>query len=231
MALDTADEVFSAALATDTGHWYTEIDTGSGLGLYSPTSRHSELLMDCVDGLCKTAGLSSKELNLVACMKGPGSFTGIRIGFSAAKGLCLALDLPLRTVPTLDCVAYSLSAFPGLVLPAIDAKKSRYFAALYREGQRLTDYMDASPETLGETLQKAASPEEQVVLTGSGAESLGSLLGAHFPGGKIRIDPGFRRGRARELLEIIKASKMEGVNEVDTGPVYLRKSDAELNHR
>ena len=222
LALDTSDQVLSVALET-TGkpndYYYTEIDAGT---------RHSELLMGAIDELFKKAALKPAALGLVACMKGPGSFTGLRIGFSTAKGLAQALKIPLVSVPTLDCLAYSLSALPGFVLPAMDAKKGCFFAALYRGGQRITDYLDASPETLAEELTKAGfSPSERLKLTGCGAELLFSRLAEFLPADCIDIDPQARRGRARELLEIAKNGTIssDGVN---SGPIYLRKSDAEL---
>lgn len=221
LALDTADQVLSAALGTETGVWYTEIDAGS---------RHSELLMECIDGLCGSAGLRPEALDYVACMKGPGSFTGLRIGFSAAKGLCLALGIPLITAPTLDCLANPLSIWPGIVLPAMDAKRGCFFAALYRGGERLTDYMDESPETLANEAAKARlSPNESIVLTGSGAKLLGSGLTAYLSREHIRIDPESGRGRARELLEIVRGAKLSATDDINGGPVYIRKSDAEIN--
>lgn len=220
LALDTADQVFSVALAGEGGVWYTEIDAGS---------RHSELLMTCANGLCENAGLKPENLGLVACMKGPGSFTGLRIGFSAAKGMALALNIPLAAVPTLDCLAYPFSAWPGIVVPAMDAKKSCFFTALYRGGKRLTGYMDASPQTLGEELAKARlSPDERVILTGCGAQLLFPRLAAFFPPEYTFVAPGARKGGARELLEIAKNAIVQDT-EINSGPVYLRKSDAELN--
>ena len=217
LALDTADQVLSAALATETGIWYTEIDAGA---------RHSELVMECADLLCKSAGFSPSALGLVACMKGPGSFTGLRIGFSAAKGMALALGIPLVAVPTLDCLAHPLSIWPGIVIPAMDAKKGCFFTALYRGGQRLTGYMDVSPEVIAKEVEKASlCPTEPVVLTGCGAELLYPFLQAYIP--HTRVDPESRRGRAKELLEITKNTIFER-NDIDSGPLYLRKSDAEL---
>ena len=226
LALDTADQVLSAALSAESGIWYTEIDAGS---------RHSELLMECIDGLFRIAEFKAGNLNLVACMKGPGSFTGLRIGFSTAKGLCLALGIPLAAVPTLDCLAYPLSIWPGIVLPAIDAKKGCFFTALYRGGERLTDYMDASPETIAKELSKTLlSRDEPVVLTGSGAALLLSsfkayLLPDEIQGELIQTESKPGRGRARELLDFIKDGKLSETGDLDSGPSYLRKSDAELN--
>ena len=220
LAIDTADQVFSVALETAAGLLYTEIDSGS---------RHSELLMESVDWLCKKSGIKPAELELVACMKGPGSFTGLRIGFSAAKGMALALKIPLVTAPTLDCLAYPLSKWPGIVIPAMEAKKGCFFSALYRDGKRLTDYMDASPETLAEELEKARlGPEERIILTGCGAEMLSSRLDG-LPSMHNMVYPDCRSGGAKALLKIIKCSILEVKrDDINSGPTYLRKSDAEI---
>ena len=219
LALDSSVEVLSAALTAKTGAWYIEAVAGT---------RHSELLMECIETLCKLAEIQPKDLNFVACMQGPGSFTGLRIGFSAAKGLSMALGIPLTSIPTLDCMAYHLSMWPGIVIPSIDAKKSCVYAALYRNGSPISGYMDIPPETLAKmVLEKRLSANEPIVLTGPGAVFLLPFLSDFIP--PVQLDPAYKRGRARELLEIAKSSIVKGENNVDSGPLYLRKSDAELN--
>ena len=220
LAIDSSDQVLSVALSAETGVWYTEIDAGT---------RHSELLIDNTDWLLKNAELRPIDLNMVACMKGPGSFTGLRIAFSAAKGLAMALKIPLITVPTLDCLAYPLSIWPGIVIPVIDAKKGCFFTAIYRHGEKTGDDIDASPLTIISEISKSRlSPEEPVILTGPGAQLLfSSLTLNNVP--LLSLDPDFRKGGARELLKIIKNSKLMLVDDLNSGPVYLRKSDAELN--
>ena len=221
LAFDSSDEILSAALETEKGVWYSEIDAGS---------RHSELLMECIDGLVKSAGLSPPDLNAVVCAKGPGSFTGLRIGYSAAKGFCLALGIPLIAVPTLDCLANPLSMWPGLVIPAIDAKKGCFFTALYRGGALIGDYMDADPCTIATMVEKAAlGSDEPIVLTGSGAGMLHSSLTAFIPRKDRIVHLTSRRGIAKEMLEIAKGGRYEGVNDIGSGPEYIRKSDADLN--
>ena len=217
LAIDCACDVLSVALAAGNGTFYTEIDAGV---------RHSELLMECADTLCKTAGISPGDLNLATCMKGPGSFTGLRIGYAAAKGIAVALGIPLRAVPTMDCLAYRLSIWPGIALPAIDAKRGCFFAALYRNAKELAGCMDASPQTIAEKgIESRFSEGESVLLTGPGAELLFPRLSAHISG--VRVDPDCRRGRARELLEIARSRLSEETDDLNSGPVYLRKSDAE----
>jgi tRNA threonylcarbamoyladenosine biosynthesis protein TsaB len=201
LALDTSCTVISAALSYGGGTVQVEADSGV---------RHSELLMELVDGLFKTASVKKENVERVACMKGPGSFTGLRIGFAAAKGLSLAMGIPLTAVPTLDCMAYHLSIWPGIVLAAMDAKKGCFFAAFYRRGKLLSGYLDTSPALILEELNTLRlSPEEPLALTGPGAplllEKLENLENLKKPqkSSLFLRDPAFGRGRALELLEII----------------------------
>ena len=220
LAIDTSDRVLSVALSVENAGWYMEIDDGS---------RHSELLMDCIETLFKTADFKPSRLNSVVCMKGPGSFTGLRIGFSAAKGLAAALGLPVYSIPTLDCLAHHLAFWPGIVIPSIDAKKNCFFSALYRDGKPLTAYLDASPEELAAEILNISSPSESIILTGGGAEMLKTQISPHISGKIPIIDPEFNRGRARELIKITNNVNIVLENSIDSGPAYFRKSDAELN--
>jgi len=220
LALDTADKILSAALETEDGLWYSEVDA---------SSRHSELLMECIDWLFKSAGLSPLELNMVSCLKGPGSFTGLRIAYSAAKGLAMGAGIPLVSIPTLDCLALPFSTWPALVLPVIDAKKSCFFAAFFREGKRISDVFDISPESLSklaETIRICS--DENIILTGSGADLLFSRFKTLNFIDNIYISPNYRQGMAKELLILAKnRSIIDNMTDIDTGPEYLRKSDAE----
>jgi tRNA threonylcarbamoyladenosine biosynthesis protein TsaB len=228
LALDTASTVLSAALSSGEQIWYFEADAGL---------RHSELLMEIADTLFNKAGMERGDLDAVACMKGPGSFTGLRIGFAAAKGIALALGIPLVTVPTLDCMAASLSVWPGIVLPAMDAKKNSFFAALYGGALRLCPDMDAEAPVIAGAVKQAASRTAgdplPVILTGPGADLLASRLGILFDRGPepgFCLDPLRRKGRAGELLKLAKDTFLlnNEVNDVFSGPEYIRPSDAEL---
>jgi tRNA threonylcarbamoyladenosine biosynthesis protein TsaB len=217
LALDTAADVLSVALSTGDNVWYFEAEAGL---------RHGELLMDAVDRLLAGAGIGAADLDLAACMKGPGSFTGLRIAFATAKGLSLSLGIPMASVPTLDCMAQA--SWPGLVLPAMDAKKGRFYAALYRGGKRLGDYLDAAPGELAAALAAERRGAEPVMLAGPAGALVRETLRPADPQGFF-VDPEGKRGKARELLDIIKkADTLDFGEEVFSGPLYLRKSDAEL---
>ncbi|MCL2008001.1 MAG: tRNA (adenosine(37)-N6)-threonylcarbamoyltransferase complex dimerization subunit type 1 TsaB [Treponema sp.] len=220
LAIDTATEVLSIALLSEGGKWYAEIDSGP---------RHSELIMDSIDNLFKLSGLNKGDLNLIACMEGPGSFTGLRIGFSTAKGLSMAHNIPMTAIPTLDCMAYSQSSFQGLILVLIDAKKACFFAAFYRGNKRLTDYLDIPTDNLLDKIKEIrVSPDEKIILTGPGSELFISGIQGDFSANNMHISPDFKRGRAWELLEISKSTKIEYRDGINSNPLYLRKSDAEL---
>jgi len=235
LAIDTSSDTLSVALETETQILHEEIDEVHG---------HSEYLMECADKLCKSAGIRPSGLNMVACMKGPGSFTGLRIGFSTAKGIALALGIPLIAVPTLDCLAYPFSTWPGLVLPVLDAKKNCFFAAFYRGGELLTDFFDASHGELLKIMSGIMiSANEPILLTGAGAKLFlsrfegasqgnsphGDLIYAKEITKKMNLDNKFASGRAIELLRMTKNSSIYKKSDIDGAPVYLRKSDAELN--
>jgi tRNA threonylcarbamoyladenosine biosynthesis protein TsaB len=162
-------------------------------------------------------------------MKGPGSFTGLRIAFAAAKGLALALGIPRVSAPTLDCMAAPWDSWPGLVLPAMDAKKGRLYAALYRNGRRLSEHLDAAPEELAAALDRAGTGGGPTLLTGPAAQLALEKLGPRSPGSFL-VDTRGKRGNARELLDIVKKNAiLPSGEELFSGPLYIRKSDAELS--
>jgi len=220
LAIDTATEHFSVALAAGENTWLFEADAGL---------RHSELVMDIIDMLLGKAALKPQDLSRVVCMGGPGSFTGLRIGFAIAKGLALSLGIPFAAIPTLDCLAWPFAAWPGTVVPALDAKKGAFFCAQYRSGKRLSPDMDAAPDEIARILADTPSPGE-ILLTGPGAALLYEKVYTLEP--KLNLNPGkgLRWGNAQTLLQI--ARETNGITLCNTdpscGPVYIRKSDAEL---
>jgi tRNA threonylcarbamoyladenosine biosynthesis protein TsaB len=242
LAIDTATAVLAVGVSSNDGMRYIESDAGL---------THSEALMGMVDNLMNIAGLAKKELELIACMRGPGSFTGLRIGFAAAKGLALALGIPVVSVPTLDCMAARFSFWPGLVIPVIDARKHCFFAALYRGRERISPYMDAAAPAIAEAVTEAlaktgvdlsdaglsnttranADWSAGVLLTGPDASMLLPELKelGHYA---VALDPGGKTGKIRDLLAISREYYIfKKVDETSSGPLYLRKSDAELTHK
>ena len=232
LAIDTATSLLSVAVSSPQG--IRQFDADVGL-------RHSELLLEVIDYLVRSSGLDAKDLELVACMQGPGSFTGIRIGFAAAKGLALACGIPLIAAPTLDCIVSPAGIWPGIVIPAIDAKQKRFFTAIYRQNERLTDYMDADAgEIARAVLACAACPDAAgeastvppVLVTGPDSALLEPLLAEFLGKNRLVLDPASRKGKSYELLEFSQEkyimNKKGDLSFEEPAPVYLRKSDAEV---
>ena len=104
---------------------------GKVIGLKEDNSleySHAERLHIHIDEVLKTAQISKNQLNAIAISKGPGSYTGLRIGVSAAKGLCFALNIPLISVPTLEALAHQIENPKGTIVAMLDARRMEVYS-------------------------------------------------------------------------------------------------------
>ena len=92
---------------------------------------HAEKLHVFIEEILKETGVSVQDLNAIAVSKGPGSYTGLRIGVSTAKGLCYALGIPLISVDTLQVLAEQVVVENGLIVPMIDARRMEVYSAVF----------------------------------------------------------------------------------------------------
>ncbi len=172
LAIDTATEILGVALAQANSpqpqasspqpsqYAFDMIDER----LYDGGLHHGRTAAPEVHSLLKTHGISADALDVVVVTEGPGSFTGLRIGISLAKGLAAGTETPVVAVPTLDRFSWHLSWTPGLVVPVIDARKKRFYAAVYHYGERRTEDLDVSGSELLRVigdLQRSSAPGEQ----------------------------------------------------------------------
>ncbi|MBO0342621.1 tRNA (adenosine(37)-N6)-threonylcarbamoyltransferase complex dimerization subunit type 1 TsaB [Flagellimonas profundi] len=136
---------------------------------------HSEQLHVFIKEALKEASLSFSDLDAVAISKGPGSYTGLRIGVSAAKGLCFSLDLPLISIPTLQSMAHQVQLEPGeMVIPVLDARRMEVYSCVYDN-----NYQEIR-ETRAEVINEASFADyvsgKKVYVLGSGAEKCRGAL-------------------------------------------------------
>jgi len=231
LAIDTATEQFSVALAAGDAAAESAGAAPSVLLFEADAGlRHSELIMDIIDMLMDKAALKPRDLSGVVCMGGPGSFTGLRIGFAVAKGLSLSLGIPFAAIPTLDCVARPFAAWRGTVVPALDAKKGAFFCALYQSGKRLCPDMDAPPEEIASAMSAALSAAMgadpgPILLTGPAAPMLYEKVYTLEPKLDLNAGKGLRWGNARALLQIARETNCITQCNTDPscGPVYIRR--------
>ncbi|WP_338408034.1 tRNA (adenosine(37)-N6)-threonylcarbamoyltransferase complex dimerization subunit type 1 TsaB [uncultured Flavobacterium sp.] len=92
---------------------------------------NAERLHVFIEEIIKEAGITFQDLSAIAVSQGPGSYTGLRIGVSAAKGLCFALDIPLIAVDTLQVLASQVTVFNGLIIPMLDARRMEVYSAVF----------------------------------------------------------------------------------------------------
>ena len=123
LAFETSAKAGSVALL-ENGTLLAENYCNTGL-------THSQTLMVMAEDLLKSCDLTVKNVDAVAVAAGPGSFTGVRIGVAAAKGLAWGGDLPCYGVSTLESMALSLGAYDGYVLPVMDARRSQVYNAIF----------------------------------------------------------------------------------------------------
>ena len=101
-----------------------------------------------LDSFLGRESISAADLDLIVCTRGPGSFTGLRIAMATAKGLSLGSSTPMVSIQTLDMLAYGLEYFNGVVVPIIDARKKRFYTAIYQGSKKQSDNLDLSPEDI-----------------------------------------------------------------------------------
>jgi len=171
----------------------------------------------------KKASLKPGDLNAVLCMGGPGSFTGLRLGYSIAKGLALSLSIPFAPVPTLECIAQRQEQ--NITLPVIEARKNAYFYAFFSGKTRLTQDRDADVSQIAGEIKQYG---EKITLTGTGAAMLYDSLPKELRENIILNYE--KKGYAREIIYIAKDKRiMDNDNTVYlySGPEYIRETDAE----
>jgi len=187
--------------------------------------RHASQLAPRIARITAELGVTAGEVELIGVGIGPGSFTGVRIGLATAKGMAAAGNAKLVGICGLDALAYSRRHAAGLVVPLIDARKRRFYAACYRQGERVTPYLDQGPAELVATVQAAATPAEPVLLTGPAAALFAARL-AVAPGSDWPVDRALPAPSATSLLELAARGVPTAAAEVS--PFYLRRSEAEL---
>lgn len=137
----------------------------------SPDYSHAEQLHLFIKEALEGASLSFSDLRAVAVSKGPGSYTGLRIGVSAAKGLCFSLDLPLIAVPTLEALARGRAASPGeLLVPVLDARRMEVYSAVYDHNYR--EVRETRAEIITEGSFGEFTGAKTVYFLGSGAKKI-----------------------------------------------------------
>jgi tRNA threonylcarbamoyl adenosine modification protein YeaZ len=191
---------------------------------------HSQTLLPMVDELVKNIGLDLKELDAIAISKGPGSFTGLRIGSATAKGLAQALNIPIVPVSSLEGLAANLFATEDVICPMMDARRSQVYTGVYGyEGNQLVTLLEPAPLPVEELIEKLNQMGRSIIFLGDGVPVYEDKLKEKMTV-SYRIAPAhLNRQRAGAVgtlaIQYYKEGKIEASR--DHKPEYLRISQAE----
>ncbi|MBM3545689.1 MAG: tRNA (adenosine(37)-N6)-threonylcarbamoyltransferase complex dimerization subunit type 1 TsaB [Alphaproteobacteria bacterium] len=211
LAIDAAFAACSVAVLAD--------GDVAGQRFEAMTRGHAERLLPMVREVMAAAGFGFETLDLIAVTIGPGHFTGLRVGLSAAQGLSLALDRPLAGVTTLEAVA-AASAVDEPLAVALESKRADLYLQVFKGGQALTE----AASTLPERLAAFPWPEGEIALAGDGAARLAPILA--FAGRRWRrVGPDLPDAAT---VARIATSRQGTIAARAAEPLYLRPPDVTL---
>lgn len=224
LSLDSSTEAASCAVVED--------ERLLGEITFNYEKQHSVILMSMIDSLLSNLHLELNSLDGYVVAKGPGSFTGLRIGMATIKGLSLSTGKPYIAVSSLDSLAYNLAFAPGIICPIMDALRDNVYSRIYRFNSTnlipLTDYMALPVSELADRLNEFKEP---VYFIGDGTfkhkEKFSALVPeAHFAPPHLNLT---RASSLGELgLKLLNSGDVEDLNLIT--PIYLRKSQAEREY-
>lgn len=191
---------------------------------------HSQTLLPMLEEIVKILDLDLSMIDAIAVTAGPGSFTGLRIGSATAKGLGLALNKPLISIPTVDSLAYNLFGTDKLICPLMDAKRSQVYTGLYEfQKDQLQALKKQCAISVEELINEINELGREVIYLGDGTAVYKEILQSNTKVGYQFAPVHLNRQRAGAAgalgLQYYQQKKIETAAEHE--PVYLRLSQAE----
>jgi len=178
---------------------------------------HAEVLHPFIENILKEGNVSKSEINAIAVSKGPGSYTGLRIGVSAAKGLSFALNVPLISIDTLTSLSFAASIDCGVIVPMLDARRMEVYAAIFDKQHKKIREIKA--EIIVETSFSDELDRGKVYFLGDGAHKCKKII-THK--NAIFIDDKFPSSKEMAILSYDKYKKGDIENVAYFEPFYLK---------
>jgi tRNA threonylcarbamoyladenosine biosynthesis protein TsaB len=219
LAIDTSSERLSVACLRRDGA-LAEVNLEAGY-------RHSERLVMLIDAALRSARVAKHELDVIACGIGPGSFTGLRIGISHAKGLALGLGRRVCAFSSLDAIAEAIPPAENKLAVALDARRGAIYAAVYQsKGGRVVKLLKDSLVTIDQLLKRLPG---RFTVTGDALGPYGREIEARSRGRAVLLDKLFWRPSAAAVLRGVQSGNVQltPVSLRALKPAYLRLSEAE----
>ena len=141
---------------------------------YNLNYSHAESLHVFIDEVFKSTKIDLSKIDAIAVSKGPGSYTGLRIGVSAAKGLCYALGKPLISVSTLESLSHQIKIDQGYIVPMLDARRMEIYSSVFESNHN--QIREIRAEILDESSFSEYLKKGKVYFTGNGVEKAKTVL-------------------------------------------------------
>ncbi len=222
LALDSSGLVASVAV--------TEDDNLLGEYTINYKKTHSQTLLPMLDEVAKMIELDLKTVDAIAVSAGPGSFTGLRIGSATAKGLALALDKKIVSVPTVDALAYNIWNCTDVICPLMDARRQQTYTGLYTfEDGRMQILLPQCVVQIEEIINKVNDMGKPVVFLGDGVPVFADFIAQHCKVPYQYAPAHCNKQRAASVATLGAILYGEGKAELaaEHKPDYLRLSQAE----
>ena len=178
---------------------------------------HAEKLHEFIKDVVLEAGIELSDLKAIAVSKGPGSYTGLRIGVSAAKGLCFALNIPLISVNTLQSLSQTISIKAGYIIPLLDARRMEVYSSVYNE--KYENCREVLAEIITENSFETYLEKDKVYFLGDGAEKCKEFI--QHPNA-VFMDDKFPSAKEMCLLSYVKYKKNDIEDVAYFEPFYLK---------
>ena len=220
LSVDSSSKVATVAILKD--------DVLLGEYILNDKREHSVILMPLIQELLKECNLTIDDIDGYVVSKGPGSFTGLRIGMATIKGMSFGNNKPYISISSLDALAYNLISFNGIICPIMDALRENVYTALYKNNNdNLEKIMDYTALDLDELINLLKNKKEEVIFVGDGLSKhkqyiCDNLPNAHFAPAHLNII------RASSLGELgLKQLKNGICDDSNSAPLYLKKPQAQ----
>lgn len=221
LAFDTSSKTVAVALLHDDVILY---DTIINIDL-----NHSEVLLSAISYACLQTRIKISEIDLFACVIGPGSFTGLRIGVSTLKGLMLATGKPAVGISSLAALALNVGKSSKIICSVMDAGRGQVYTAFYRYNENgLLDQIGTDEAV--DPREIILNPEQEIIFVGDGAIKYSGIISNNI-NNKINIASSaqqYIRASSVGILGREKYNRNELLNAETFVPVYLRSADARV---
>ena len=223
LSIDTSTAVMGVALLTE-----NKIIAETTTNL---KTNHSVRLMPTIDQLFSEVQWSPEQIEMIAVAKGPGSYTGVRIGVTTAKTLAWSLNIPIVGVSTLEAMAYNNHHYPGSIAPIIDARRGQVYTGLYTRLEGSWTMLESDRIILlADWLKQLIHSNDQILFVGDDVYQHSGMIVNELLDQADFADSTFNFPRPSVIgtIALSKLRKGEIDNHYDFNPAYLQLAEAEV---